>query len=374
MSERIVIVAASARAAAFSALRAGFTPLCADLFADVDLRQVASVQTIRNYPEGAEIATRSWSDCPVVYGGGFEIYPEIVDCIAAARTLYGNDGDVLRRIGNPNHVSQVLAAANLRAPKVSASADDLARDGSWLQKPLRGAGGVGIEPLSLETRLDADVYYQQRIEGTPCSGVFVASNGRAELIGATRQLVGEQWTRAGKFQYAGSIGPLTMSHDCQRQWRSIGCELALRFDLVGIFGVDAVLNNDGIWPVEVNPRYPASAEVLERAGCSDLMRQHVEACRSSLMAIVFKGNSKSLYGKAILHASQDVVVPESLTALAVSSNVDVPWPEFGDIPHPGEAIRARRPIMTMFASGRVFDEVEDELKRKVLEVEALLYA
>ncbi len=36
-AERLLIVGASARAAAFSAMRAGFQPLCADRFADVDL-------------------------------------------------------------------------------------------------------------------------------------------------------------------------------------------------------------------------------------------------------------------------------------------------------------------------------------------------
>ncbi|MFP6667841.1 MAG: ATP-grasp domain-containing protein [Pirellulales bacterium] len=374
MSDRIVIVAASSRAAAFSALRAGFTPLCADLFADVDLRQAANVQRVQGYPSGVEIAVRQFGEIPVVYGGAFENYPDIVDRLAMDRTLYGNDAEVLRKIRDPFRVCRVLRGADLCTPEVQAMPDGLPRDGSWLQKPLQGGGGAGIVPWTPETRRNANVYYQRRIDGVSCSALYVASGARCELIGVTRQLVGEPWTAAGLFQYAGSIGPLLLSPDSERQWQAIGCELTQRFKLVGIFGVDAVWRQDGVWPVEVNPRYPASAEVLERAGCGRLMELHVEAFRSSLPTEVIRPDGKLPFGKAIVYARQDIVVPEALVALAISANTGIEWPEFGDIPHPGESVRGGRPVITVFAAGPVAGEVEDRLRAKVRLVEAMLYS
>src|SRR5437667_188035 len=52
----LLIVGASARAAAFSALRAGLRPWCADLFADVDLQRACPALRIagRGYPHGLE--------------------------------------------------------------------------------------------------------------------------------------------------------------------------------------------------------------------------------------------------------------------------------------------------------------------------------
>ena len=45
----------------------------------------------------------------------------------------------------------------------------------------------------------------------------------------------------------------------------LGTVLAQAFRLVGLFGVDGVLDAERFWPVEVNPRYTASVEVLEGA-------------------------------------------------------------------------------------------------------------
>ena len=43
----------------------------------------------------------------------------------------------------------------------------------------------------------------------------------------------------------------------------MGAALADVFDLCGLFGVDGVVRGNRFWPVEINPRYTASMEVLE---------------------------------------------------------------------------------------------------------------
>ena len=44
----------------------------------------------------------------------------------------------------------------------------------------------------------------------------------------------------------------------------LGQRLVGDFELEGVFGVDLRWDGDSWWLLEVNPRYPAGAEVLER--------------------------------------------------------------------------------------------------------------
>src|SRR5687768_3758422 len=94
----LAIVGASARSAAASAVRAGFRPLAADLFADADLRAVATTTRISPYPEGLLDWLRSVEPAAWMYTGALENHPELIDQMAWVAPLWGNTGDVLARI------------------------------------------------------------------------------------------------------------------------------------------------------------------------------------------------------------------------------------------------------------------------------------
>jgi len=94
----ILIVGASARAAAFSALRAGLVPVASDLFGDEDLRAVARfVEPLGKYPAGFKAALLRMPEAPFLYTGGLENHGALVDQLARLRPLWGNDGSRLRR-------------------------------------------------------------------------------------------------------------------------------------------------------------------------------------------------------------------------------------------------------------------------------------
>src|SRR5438128_59838 len=88
----LLIVGASVRAAAFSALRAGFHPWCIDLFADRDLCCRVPCHRIarRNYPEAIESVLHDAPPGPWMYTGGLENYPTLVDEWSVHRPLLGN--------------------------------------------------------------------------------------------------------------------------------------------------------------------------------------------------------------------------------------------------------------------------------------------
>src|SRR5687768_8535892 len=94
----LAIVGASARSAAASAVRAGFQPITADLFADADLRRIATATRISPYPEGILDWLRTMQPPAWMYTGALENHPELVDQMAWVAPLWGNPGEVLTRV------------------------------------------------------------------------------------------------------------------------------------------------------------------------------------------------------------------------------------------------------------------------------------
>jgi predicted ATP-grasp superfamily ATP-dependent carboligase len=193
----------------------------------------------------------------------------------------------------------------------------------------------------------------------------VAAGGTAVLLGVTRQLVGTSWTGAQPFSYAGSLGPLSLPPDQDAAFRQIGDCLAAEFRLTGLFGVDAIVNDEGVWPVEVNPRYPASAEVLERAGRFSAVRLHAEACRSAALPPPLEYGHR-VAGKAIVFAAAEVEVTEALVDWAEGENRGRAWPAVADLPHPGSRLPQGGPVLTVLCEGTELPDVEAQLRRQIV--------
>src|SRR5215470_4944989 len=97
-SEHLRILGASARAAAFSALRAGLRPCCIDLFADRDLQNRCPVdRLIGRYPHSFLDHRDAAPPGPWMYTGGLENWPQLVRRLTDRRILWGNSAATLRR-------------------------------------------------------------------------------------------------------------------------------------------------------------------------------------------------------------------------------------------------------------------------------------
>ena len=372
---RLLILGVSARAAAFSALRAGYVPLAADCFGDEDLVAACDCRRVDRYPAGFEVVAAAFPDCPWLYAGGLENHPKLVGRIAERRQLLGNSERVLRQVRDPFALAESLQHGALPRLDVSATPPD-GPHGDWLRKPRKSGGGRRIEFVS-ETTPDRlapgeTFYYQRYVAGTACSSVFVAANGRAVWLGATQQLIGTAWTGARGFEYAGSIGPRDMTSHGQTQWQAIGNCLASRFELSGLFGVDAVMAEDAIWVVEVNPRYTASVEVLELAGDANLMRFHVRACQNGELPTEWAIQPGRRVGKAIVFAEKDGRVPTDFDQFVTCVNSHQALPAVADIPAVGREFRRGDPLVTVLAEGGSLSDVERSLRQRVALAQASL--
>ena len=352
----LIIIGASTRAAATSAWRAGWTPWCADLFADRDLERMATVRKVpmEAYPHGLIDALKDAPDGPVMYTGALENWPELIAKID--RPLLGNSAEVLSAVRSPERWTACLQAQGLPCPAIAEGPPSI---GAWLLKPRRSAGGFGIRQYASQAFNAGTHFLQQRIEGDACSAVFLAGGHGAICLGVTQQLIGTPWLNASRFHYAGSIGPLILPPQGARRWRDVGAVLAEKFHLRGLFGVDAIMRNEIPWPVEINPRYTASVEVIERClGHALIQRPNADVRLPTSMK-----RKGPFCGKAILFARRTFAFPADGPWLdAMKDNVDLDETEYADIPHAGDVIEQGRPVLTIFASAQTLPECERKLQ------------
>jgi predicted ATP-grasp superfamily ATP-dependent carboligase len=351
----ILILGASTRAAAFSALRAGLRPHCIDFFADRDLSSACAV--IRIDPEegasGLERAASSLPGADWLYTGPLENHPELVERLSLIHQLCGNSRATLQAVRDPLRVADVLSRAGLPHPDVRLSDNGLPRERTWLVKPVASGGGRLIRFFDEQPSFLAEpCYYQEWVDGPSFSAIFLADAARAEFIGVTRQLIGAEGL---PFAYQGSIGPWPVSDRLRNVLEQLGSVLTTAFNLVGLFGFDYILRDDGPWPVEVNPRYTASVEVLELALRRSLIAEHLHMCapelvRSGIRSELRPGNADAkVVGKGVLYSRRASVIPKiaideswQRDPLAVPEIADVPWPARVD---------AGQPLLTVFETG-----------------------
>lgn len=346
----LIILGGSVRAAAFSALRGGYQPYCADLFADADVSLRCSARLVADYPAGLATALETYPNAPWLYTGGLENHPRLVNQMAASRPLLGNAGAVLRRVRDPLVLSAMLNDCACRFPDWQATAAGLPTDGSWLRKGYRSTGGLQVHAWTGQSADNPSEYYwQRRLHGRPAAALCVATAGECVLLGVTEQWVGHGKSDASdSFGYSGSIGPLPLERHQHAALLELGQTLASRAGVQGVFGIDVILANDGIYAVDVNPRYPASAEVLERALGFSAVALHVAACEAGRLPSPATASDRCC-GKAILYAERPLTVDEQRAELLRAAWDTWPWPPIADAPAAGTSIRAGSPVMTVFA-------------------------
>jgi predicted ATP-grasp superfamily ATP-dependent carboligase len=377
--DHLLIVGASARAAAFSALRAGLRPWCIDLFADDDLRArcVAVRVGAAGYPGNLVDAVAQSPPGPWMYTGALENHPDLVLQLRKQRELWGNPDQVLRTIRSPRHLALLFHKAGIPHLRSLRQTRDRPVAGRWLKKPLSSAGGWGIafHPEGQEMPRVKGAYYQEYIEGDPNAAIYLGDGEGARLLGVSHQLTGVPALHASPFHYCGSIGPLLLELTLRQRFEQLGNLLAKSYRLRGLFGVDCVLCYSIPFPVEVNPRYTASVEVLEYATGLRALALHRRVFDPTAPAPPDPEPATDYVGKAILFAREDVTVPGDGPW---SSELEHPTslfqlPLFADIPPDGQRVPKGWPILTFFARATSVAGCRDTLKQIAADLDRWLF-
>ncbi len=383
VSNPLLIVGASGRAAAASAIRAGFEPFVIDLFADADTVRLCPTLKcdLEAYPHGFVELAKQAPPSPWMYTGGLENHPAVVAAISETRPLWGNGPEKLAEVRNPFRVRELFAAKAYSIPALAAASAPPPA-GRWLRKPYCGAGGGGIAWADEAQPPSDQHFFQEFIAGEPISVLFVSEDrGLSKFrsvnrgwphtiaVCAFRQLIGTSWLHARPFQYAGNIGPFWFSHFGLpgAGATGVGDLNDVRTRLCGVWGADFVVTADKAWLVEINPRYPASAELPahSRTDPFDWMKDCFTESDSLWKAKTWS-EWPTVVGKAIYYAAAPVTFPASGPWEESLRHCTDVWrlPEFADIPHPGSVIEPGQPVFTLFASASTEAECVNQLKAK----------
>jgi predicted ATP-grasp superfamily ATP-dependent carboligase len=144
----------------------------------------------------------------------------------------------------------------------------------------------------------------------------------------------------------------------------------------GLYGLDFILHDGTPWPVEVNPRYTASVEILEYVWRFPALAFHRAAfVQTGAPDAPPTRPRKDVLGKAIYFAPEPLVFPS-----------DGPWratlndpppvnemPDFADIPVAGQSIPAGRPVLTFFARAATVSSCMDALRQIAKDLDRWLF-
>ena len=364
MGEPLVILGSSTRAAAQSAVRCGYEPWCIDRRGDRDLRELpgASVRVVEHYDDAKAILSlldEAPIGAKVVLAGGLDHAFDLLKAVDFEHHFLTSPPEAVRKVRWPTALASIPTTQGLRHCKTLTSIGFLRKlwrlaFGSfdrtrYLLKPLASYGGQGItwwRPGS--STITAGHYIQQYVKGVPVSAVFHCDGWSSILLGATEQLIGETCFGANGFTYCGSIGPLQLTERSREALSHLGVVLTQRFDLRGVFGVDLIMDFAGdLWPVEVNPRYPASAEIIEKITGVHVFTPTDGSRKEKKQRTLF-------HAKAIVFAKKACVAPDLYATFSRD--------QIADVPAPGRAIRQGVPVCTIFAAAPTRDACFEKLK------------
>lgn len=406
MPDPLIIIGASARAAAQSAIRAGCAPWCIDLFADRDLRAVADVRRCPadRWPGGVLDLLTDAPDAPVLLTGAMENHLDVVRDIARSRPLLGSSVEAIESARDPLAIPRALDAIRQRRavePSDESTAFETVQakacatfvdfdawraakpqpavaDSLLLLKPRRGAVGRGIRFWRPPEPFDAKYYLQQYITGAPISAVCFAADDCTHVLGVSDLLIGDKAFGATGFQFVGAITPSLVTYEIRPAMAAAAEVVARHCGLRGLFGIDTVFGRpDGaayrkitraVFPVEINPRYTASVEVVERALNHSAFTAGSSPRPTDPPAPPAPPapQARGFHGKAFVYAKADSRVRADLRDLAGPG-------EIADLPDVGAAIVAGQPICTVLAAGVTQDECLAQLREMAARVFACVH-
>lgn len=334
--EYILIIANSGRMLAQAAKNAGLKALVIDQFADLDtqgyavaFRQIASLNEQHLAPAVDYFIDR-YAVAHVIYGSGFEYYPDSLYYLNSRLIMLGNSPDTFVKLHNKPEFFSVLDALDIAYPDVAFNAPNDADN--WLVKPMQGQGGAGIKRYQNNNASGSPCYWQKYQTGTQHSALFLANGQVMQVLGFNTQ-----WTvglsEAEEFIFSGITNCSELLNEQKVLVTDWLKKIVPVFALKGLNSLDFIQAGDQSYLLEINPRPSASMQLYN----ADLLIGHIKASQGELPDYNFVQDGYNAY--QIVYADQAMLIPEAFA-----------WPDWCmDLPKPGSFIHTGQPVCSIFA-------------------------
>ncbi|QDV41351.1 ATP-grasp domain protein [Stieleria neptunia] len=258
----MVLVGASVRAAAESARMAGFSPIAVDHYGDRET--LAAALRWYRLDDFLDSGQPRPLDCtvpepaPIAIVGGLQ---GGYGWIGPTRLpFFGASPEQFLTCDRPEFLSDLAARAAVRFPETRCSGAAIR---GWLVKRRGSSGGLGVSYSAGVGDIPENTILQRPVRGRICGASFFGLGDRAILLGVCRLL--KKRIGPHPFVFAGAVGPIPLNAALVESLRRLGNALCCVSPLLGPFNIDVVLHHDAVTLLEVNPRWSASMELVERA-------------------------------------------------------------------------------------------------------------
>lgn len=365
MAKTLIIAATSAREYVQAAVDCGYKVIALDAFVDAETRAIAT-QTHQlkfdNFVLDVAHFKQIFSRINLgevegfIYGSVFDGCPHIVDWLAKQLPIFGNSADTLKQAKGFSFFA-LLDSLNIEHPQVQVNFPDKPED--WLSKQVGGCGGMHVQPLTVKTsKLDLNnTYFQKKQAGTPISMLFVADGQAVHLIGFNQQLTAP--TKNLPYRFAGAVSNVTLHPSVHKMFERAAQKLTSALHLRGICSLDAIVQGEDVWMLELNPRLSATFQLYE-----NLLPLHLQSCTSQFSGALVKTNASN--AQLILYAEQTLNIPQHFV-----------WPDWvGDIPcaESGDSsvkINQHMPICSVFAQAESAELAQNLVQQRAKQLRDL---
>ena len=232
-------------------------------------------------------------------------------------------------------------------------------ESQFILKPSQGSGGYDINLLNNDTDIQinkGEFILQEYIEGISLSSSVLSTNMNVKTAVNTRLLTENDFGIKNSFIYIGNILPLTCKSimadvndvdSINNTMNKTSENMIRKFNLIGSNGVDYILNENGLYVIEINPRLQGTFECVEMSLGINMLDAHIRACQGELIEIP----EPKLYSyKKIIYS------PTRMKYQKIDLD------NIYDLPHIGSITEKSEPLLTIIDTDKDFEKLYEKVE------------
>ena len=349
MKPSVLVAGFATRHIVSSAHRAGYRVYAVDHFCDTDLEWYTEDRIV--FDELDELPSAIDEICGR-HKINFMVAASGAELLSPPVRFYGSPPDIASIFLDKLRAQHFFEEKGFNVPP-------LVPEGHFpaMLKPCNGAGGwrnlvvrSGDDISGWETEWPGEPYLcQELVDGAPVSVSCLCDGTKAVAIA-----VNEQYLRGSGESTHGFCGSVTpFVHPGTEVLASLAERIASGSGCIGSVGIDFVLGDD-TWVIEINPRFQATLDTIERATGINLFRAHADACAGRIP--VKRPVPIRFAARSILFAERDLIVREDLSHM---------HPYVADIPPVGTSVEEGHALISVFGEGHTRDDACEALDNTI---------